>query len=791
MNNILSAIKNLPRHGQHNLAKIVCLGFGLAVSAVLIGEVYFEQTFETWFPGHERTYTINEDVVQNGQYNEWSSTSGAVAQGIKAISPQVEAATRYTFMLSGVKTTVDGRPFSIDEVKAADSCLFDVFPRATVQGNLKEGLSRPRYCVVSRSMAERIGGNVMGKVFELRDYNFKLIIGGVYEDFPYNSDLHGIDVIASLPTINQYLDFDVSDRWVGADRFSSFIRLRKGTTIDNLKPNIRKMIAQHNDFAEAEKAGIKFNYSFTQVTEDYTSNPQVRTMCWIMSLLAIILLVSTVVNYLLIIMGNVVTRFREMGVRKCFGGGPRTIYGIMVSESLVHVVISILLAAALIFACKGTIEGYISAPVSTMLFSRGSWILALICLLIIFIGGFVPGYIYNKVPVTAAFRGVHEARRRWKLIMLSVEFLVVTIMLSLLVVVQQQYHEVTHEDMGYDYSRLAVVTVDKAPANQRQQAVASLRTLPFVEQTTTSWSLPIGEHSGNNIFLPGDDTQYFNIADQYSVGDGYLKLMGIKVVEGRNFTEPADSNLSEVMVSESFVKRFHTTTHKQGSIIGQHICVSEHTDSLHPFSTICGVYKDIGLGSSLERELRPSVLFHDNNDARYILAKFTDLTPDNLDRARQQLQRLLPDRDVKVRPYSDFVVKQYHSTDGFRVGTLVTGITALVIALMGLIGYTTDEVNRRRKEIAIRKVNGATARDIFHMLVADVLKLSLPAVLVGLILSWITAGQWLQLFADRITLSPLLFLGVGLAVLVTVVAIMLLSARKVVNSNPVNYLKDE
>ena len=444
MNQILSAIKNLPRRGQHNLAKIVCLGFGLAVSAVLIGEVYFEQTFDTWFPGHERTYAVSEAIVQNGQYNEWSSTSGAVAQGIKAISPQVEAATRYTFMLGDVKATIDGRQFTIDEVDAADSCLFDVFPRATVQGNLKESLSRPYNCVISRSMADRIGGNVVGKAFELRDYDFKLIIGGVYEDFPYNSKLHGIDVITSLPTINKYLDFEITDRWVGGDRFSSYIRLKKGATIDYLKPNVSKMMAQHSDYAEAKKAGVKFNYSFTQVTEDYTSNPQIKTMCWIMSLLAIILLVSTVVNYLLIVMGNVVSRFREMAVRKCFGGGQRTIYSIMISESLVHVLIGILLAAVLIFACKGTIEGYISAPVSTMLFSRGSWILILICLLIIFVGGFVPGYIYNKVPVTAAFRGVHEARRRWKLIMLSVEFLVVTVMLSLLAVVQQQYREVTH-----------------------------------------------------------------------------------------------------------------------------------------------------------------------------------------------------------------------------------------------------------------------------------------------------------------------------------------------------------
>ena len=110
---------------------------------------------------------------------------------------------------------------------------------------------------------------------------------------------------------------------------------------------------------------------------------------------------------------------------------------------------------------------------------------------------------------------------------------------------------------------------------------------------------------------------------------------------------------------------------------------------------------------------------------------------------------------------------------------------------MGLIGYTTDEVNRRRKEIAIRKVNGATGRDIGRMLVADVLRLSVPAVLLGLVLSWVIAGQWLQLFADRITLNPLLFLAVGLGILIAVVAILLLAARKVINSNPVLYLKDE
>ena len=155
------------------------------------------------------------------------------------------------------------------------------------------------------------------------------------------------------------------------------------------------------------------------------------------------------------------------------------------------------------------------------------------------------------------------------------------------------------------------------------------------------------------------------------------------------------------------------------------------------------------------------------------------------------MKQLLPDREVKVIPYSDLVVDQYRSTNGFRVGTLATGITALVIALMGLIGYTNDEVNRRRKEIAIRKVNGATARDIFRMLVADVLRLAIPAVVIGLVVAWLIAREWLQLFADRITLSPLLFLAVGVVVLIIVISILLLSARRIVNGNPVLYLMDE
>ena len=135
------------------------------------------------------------------------------------------------------------------------------------------------------------------------------------------------------------------------------------------------------------------------------------------------------------------------------------------------------------------------------------------------------------------------------------------------------------------------------------------------------------------------------------------------------------------------------------------------------------------------------------------------------------------------------LVDAYASVNSFRMGTVITGITALIIALMGLIGYTNDEVNRRRKEIAIRKVNGATDKDIYRMLTIDLMKVSLPTVVLGAIVAWIIAGKWLQLFADRINLHPLIFLSC----IIVVIAILTLSynCRKVVRANPTQYLKEE
>ena len=134
---------------------------------------------------------------------------------------------------------------------------------------------------------------------------------------------------------------------------------------------------------------------------------------------------------------------------------------------------------------------------------------------------------------------------------------------------------------------------------------------------------------------------------------------------------------------------------------------------------------------------------------------------------------------------------QYTPQKNFRDGVMTAGIIVLFIALIGLVGYVNDEINRRHKEIAIRKVNGARVCDILNIFQRDIMKTAIPAVIVGAVAAYAVAAQWLVLYDNRITLTPWLFVGTVAAVLTIVSAVTVLNCYKAANGNPVDFLKQE
>lgn len=798
MNHIINAFKNLPRKGQHNFVKILCLALGLAISSVIIAEIYFEQTYDTYFPGWERTYQISEVGTNHGETMEFTNTSGATAQGVKQYAPMVEAATSTLYFYDGAQCKMEDQNIVSANIRMADSCFFDVFPQKILIGKAKQILSQPLSCLIDSETAAKIGGNVVGKHFTLSNYpGTTFTIYGVFEAFPWGSSFHGTQMILSMCSMPYVYSYDGRGQWVGNDSYGSYIRLAKGHDAKELKPYVNKMRQDHFPLKEMKNMGVELNYDFTVLSDVYTQDPYIKKMGWIMSIVAFVLLFTSVMNYLLIIVGNLVSRSREMAVRKCYGAKPKNIHAIIFSEALVHVGLAVVLAAVLVFLCKGTIENFLSAPVSTLVLNRGSWILVVICLLVLLIGGFVPGWLYNKIPVAIAFRGYNENRNRWKLALLGIQFVISGLLFSLLYIINNQYQLMLSTNPGYDYDNVAIVSVDGINRDQRNQCLAEIKRMPNVKECCSTYHIPLNGYgrSGNMVQKPGDDTNTFNIIDMEGVDDNFFKMMNIPIVQGTFFTERNDS-CRQVIIDERGAEKLIKTWHWKDGVVGKLITCSGHDDGVNPLKlTVCGVCRNIRWGDMSadgdDMKEFPVLYFYAAKTAYYMLVKFKELREESLSELQSKVQAMYPNNKVIVKSYASELANQYASQLNFRNGILVAGIVTMIIALFGLVGYTSDEVNRRRKEIAIRKVNGAKVKDILRIFLKDIMKIALPCIIVGDLGAWLIARQWLMSFSEKITMTPLLFIGVTIILLVIIGLSVVINCYKVANSNPVKYLKDE
>ena len=154
-------------------------------------------------------------------------------------------------------------------------------------------------------------------------------------------------------------------------------------------------------------------------------------------------------------------------------------------------------------------------------------------------------------------------------------------------------------------------------------------------------------------------------------------------------------------------------------------------------------------------------------------------------RLTQDAAKAFPDKTIDFTSMEESMRTMYNPVRVFRNATVVAGVVMFFIMLMGLLGYTTDEVQRRSKEIAIRKVNGAEASDILRLLGNDILWVAIPAVIIGIALSGYVNNLWINAFTAQVSMSVAAYLGIGLAVLAVIISCVLIKAWRIANENPV------
>jgi putative ABC transport system permease protein len=789
MNPIIFAFRRLFRKSGNNSIKILSLGIGLAGGLVLIAKVYFEQSFDSFFPNNDRVYRVAEHYIFNGELGDHPLASGGVAPGFAAEIPEVEAATRFTALGSDTELVFYDREKNKYNatVLMGDSCLFDVLSRPVLAGDPKEVLARPLYAMVSRKVADMLGGvdAAVGQGIVFDSYPGKTItIGGVFEDIPINSHIN-YTVMVSLSSISNFM-YDGRDNWMGNDRYFSYVMLRKGVDPEALIPSIRAMEARHHDQEALKKSGIELTYRLSPVRDIHRNSDEVRRMSGLLSILAFALIFTAVMNYILIVISSLVARSKEMAARKCYGASAGNIYGVSLAETLVDVIIAVVGAVFIIALFRGTVKDILGTAPEVMLNLRSGILLGGVCLAVILAAGIVPGYMFSHVPVASVFRKYRESKRRWKLGLLFLQIVAAGFLVSLLVVIIRQYDLMLKDNPGYSYEQLAYSNLVGVNGDQRLRVIEELGRMPEVDKVTGFSSHPYWSFSGNNVSLPGSDQELFNIADGYFVGNDYFEIMEIPIVDGRSFTENVE-NSDEILISRSFAEKMKMFSPEwNDGAVGKQISLSEHG-----LKTVCGVYENFRIGSIGHEDSRPTVFFYHRSNFPNILIKFHKLTPEGLQRVTEEIQRIIPDKDISVESCVDKVVERYVESRRFRDAVLIGSIVTLIITLAGLIGYTRDEINRRRKETAIRKINGATMPDILRMFMGDVSRVAIPAVVIGGGLSAYMSFKWLEQFSIKASLSPAIFILSALTVTAIALCVVIINCYQVASANPADSIKIE
>lgn len=787
------ALQNLFRKGEGDLTKILCLGVGMAIGLVMLAKVIFERSYDNFIPHLEDTYIIQENYKHQG--NDWknhNTVSGAIAPGIKRYCPEVEAATRFTILNEDLLLTTDDQRTIKGNAYLCDSSFFEVFPRKILMGEAPHtGLEKANNAYISAKLLKVLGNDIIGKQLTWKIFpDFHLTVVGVFEDFPENTHLPKIDIAVALPTIGQIMG-DGRNNWLGNDRYSGYIRLRPGTDPQTLEPNIKHMLYTNAPMEELERSGSQFYLNLKPVSKIFLSSEYNRIMNIVFLIFAFIMLAVAVLNYILLVVSSVVKRAKSIATYRCYGAESKDIYRMILAESALHCFIALILAVLIVFGLQDFLQEQMGHSLRA-LFSPTALVLCLMVVIAVaVICGVMPGYIYTRIPVTYAYRRYTENKRQWKLGLLFVQFMLTTFFVCLLTVIGLQYQALTNYRTGFEYKNILYTSLSGTQNVERERCIQELKRLPNINGVTWGYQEMFMKCSGNNVYDPQNDKEYMNIADMYDVGPDYHKVFSIPILEGTGFTtELGDSVSQEVMVSRSFIDKMEKLAGWTGSPIGKQIFITEHQG--RPY-TICGVYEEIHLGSQVAEDFddRPTVMFYNTHPNHLLYIRLKEMGPEQIKEIQDIVSRTMPSQEKQVYSLDLEMANQYNMLLHVRNSILFVGLCILVIALIGLIAYIRDEVNRRRSEIAIRIIHGAQVKDVQLIFLKDILKIAIPAVLIGTAFALFASNRLLELFAFKINLTGYIFGGCILVVLIILLILSTSMIWKAARSNPINNLRTE
>ena len=771
MKQIYYVIQTIVHSRGANAIKIISLGLGLMMSILLFSRVAYEQSFDTCFKEHENLYQLwTKFTVGEKTYSPSYQNVGKLAGGVfESLPDVVEYATSTGHWMVG-EALYNGNVRFEDEKIVADSLFFQTMGIEVLSGNPMQDLQQVDVIYLCKELADKMFGeeNPIGKVISYnREYD--LTVKGVYATIPNNSTMKPKAVV-SMPSVWSRNVGNYS--WAGGDSWNAYIRIKPDTDIEAMNKRINLMVQQHIP----KDAGYSFEIIAKPIRDTYRGYDVVKRMTPIMSILGICILFITALNYALLSISSLSRRAKAVGVHKCNGAENGTIFGMFLWETGIIILLALLLMGFLILNLQDFVEDMASAKLAYLFALERIWVPLSVTLLLFLIGGVLPGHIFSRIPVTQVFKRYTEGKKGWKRPLLFVQFAGVTFIFGIMIVVMVQYYYVLNKDAGYNPERIVILSASGVNPQEELKGIRSfIEELPYVEAFTSSLYEPTSGYSGEIMYDENGNTLFSSKWDY--VQDNYTEVLGIAVKQGRT---PRESG--EVAVNEKWLEMRNWTADKA---LGNVIQTEEGKVK------IVGVLKNFHLGSFFEEQLPFVMHYFPNNMGVTMYVRLKEPFAEHLLKLEKEVRDAFPVKNFSIDSMEQLMANNYNSVRIFRNATIVATFVIFFITLMGLIGYTNDETNRRSKEIAIRKVNGAEAWGIIELLAKDVLWTALPAVLIGTFAAWYVGELWMSQFATTIENTIPYYIMTAILTLAMIVGIVITKTWKIANENPVKSIKSE
>jgi putative ABC transport system permease protein len=800
------ALRNLVRHKSFSFINIAGLSLGLT-ACILIGIfVWDEKQHDQFFPEGDQIYRIyNEHTDKDGSEN-MAVTSPMYATVLQQDFAEVEHTARI-LMTSEHKTLFEADKIKLYEDNGlfADSSFLSVFPLSFKYGFSGKALNDPASIIISEEMAGRFFGNKNPVGQPIQMDKIALQVKGVFKK---NPKFHlQFDYLVPLSFIQ--LPAERMQRW-GWQQFFTYARLKKGADAALLESKFRKLVKQKATPFPGEKS-----YSYTPIfqplknihlySSSFKFDQSVRgniTYVNALSIIAAFILLIACFNFVNLATARSLQRAKEVGVRKTIGADRKQLIVQFIGETILLTFISIVLSVVLSFLFLPTLNAFANKQISATLFTNPIMILILLALTLLvgILAGIYPALILSGFKPVMVLKGtITGAEQPGKIQWLRHGLVVVQFALSVLliicsIIVFRQVDYMHNKDLGFNKEEIMFFPMRGDNMTKNMESFKNeLKKSAGISSVSIGYGFPGDAVAGDEILVPGNGENKTHSAVQLMVDHDYIKTLGLQLVAGRDFSREMSTDKDHAfIINEKAVQDlgFGTPGKALGQTLAWNPWGAKNPDSLKTGKVI-GVVKDFNY-KSLYDKVETTVLQIFPDAAWKVAVKMN--TPDignTIEYVRTTWNKFSPDYPIEYKFLNENFEKMYHAEDKLRSLLLVfTGI-AVFIGCLGLFGLATYSAERRRKEVGIRKVLGASVQGVVLLLSKDFIKLVVISLLIASPVAYYFMREWLLDFAYRTNISWWIFAIAAITAIGIAFVTVSFQAIKSATANPVKSLRTE